>query len=70
MSKEQSDQDNSITRWVVSGLAGLALLIRRDVGTVRLVLGAIGAAIVCKILKRVINQGNSNSCRLCIKPKF
>jgi hypothetical protein len=41
-----------------------ALLYRRDVLMIRLLVGAVGSAVVCKILKRVLNHSRPESSSL------
>jgi len=56
--------DKSHTRWIVSLTAAAALLYRRDILMLRLLVGAIGSAVVCKILKRLINKARPASSSL------
>jgi dolichyldiphosphatase len=44
------------TRWLVAGSAAAVLLWRRDAVAISCIAGAIGNAIISKILKRILNQ--------------
>ena len=52
------------TKWIVSGLAAIILMIRRDAATILCLIGAITNAIFGKILKRIINEARPKGARL------
>ena len=52
------------TKWLVSGSAFIVLLVRRDAATVTFLCGAIGNALLSKVLKRLINAARPAGARL------
>lgn len=52
------------TKWIVSGVAALILMIKRDAATILCLIGAITNAIFGKILKRIINEARPRGARL------
>ena len=56
------DAANDATKWAVSGAAGAALLVRRDAVTAYVLVGAVAAAFVCKVMKILRGwRGNDRS---------
>ena len=57
------DGINNSTKWLVSAIVAITLLVRRDIDCAWCVLGAIAAAAVCRALKHSINESRPKAAR-------